>query len=401
MRALRLTSLAVWLPLFVASLSARELRAQNNVPQGAQPQPQQTLPPSATPTEPGTHNSQVTPASQAPKPVQQPDVRLDSKPHTDIDASVDSAPQPMDLGLDLGLGANRDIDLGHDIVAVTPPGMLSRSVPGNPRMVYFSLPVRAGDEITAADAAIIAARHEDLARAAKARGLNLSQSGWSYQQTVCPATQPDAEALVGVPAGDGQGAILLHFTRQDGDRAAAFTAVVPRANNEPVRAVKLVRKKVKHATTEQQALSVKKESDKAVNEALPPATLYRNLSPEMGWIAVSDCVAQVGGATPQIPNEPFLSEDILTAPTPLLKLRVDGEHDVIFTDRLDDSRYVVWEEHVSRTGKLLETKHEQVAIVARPVTNPPVPQPITITNIPQPPTRISPEPPSPLSGSKQ
>ena len=389
---------------FLPAAGGLSLHAQENVPaQDARPKPEQTRPPSTTPSEPGTGSQNITPANQAPSPVQKPDVRLDSKPHTDLDTSLDSAPtSTTPEPLDLGLGADVDVDLGHDIVATTPPGMTSRSVPGNPRMVYFSLPLLAPEQISPADAAVIASRHEELLRAARSHGYHLEQPGWSYRQAVCPATQPDAQAVVGVPAPDsGEGFILLRFLRQEGARTSAVTAVLPRANNLPVRAISVVRNQApKKGKPALEPLS-KKLDKKAAAEALPPATLYADLEPEKGWIAASACIAQLGGAAPAIPNETFLSEDILTAPTPLLRLPVNGEREITFTDRIDDAHYVVWNEHVSRTGKLLDTQHEQTTIVARPVINPPTPAAHLIANVPQPPVRMMPPPPSPLSGNKQ
>ncbi len=395
--------------LCLLSFPGAALRAQNNVPQqGAEPRPQDTRPPSTTPTEPGTRSTQLAPASASPPPVQQPDVRLDSKPHTDIDTSVDSSPEPSDLGVDVALGADINVDLGHDIVATTPPGMLFRSVPDNPRMVYFSLPVRSIDQIAPADAATIAARREDLNHAARAGGFHLEQAGWSYRQAVCPATEPGRELGQSRPGSAGSeslnsdpGSILLQFERQEGTRTSAFTAVVPRAAALPVRAIPIVRNatpRKKHPVVE--PLS-KKLPRAAVAEALPPPTLRATLQPEQGWIATSDCIAELGGATPDIPNETFLSEDILTAPVPELKLLVNSEREVTFTDRIDQDHYVVWDERVSRKGSLQKIKHTEVRIVPRPVTNPPVPAPRLIANIPQPPIRMTPPPPSPLSGDKQ
>ena len=344
--------------------------------------------------EPGTGSTQITPASKAPAPVQRPDVRLDSKPHTDIDPTVDSSITPMDPGL----GASPVMDLGHDIVATTPAGMLSRSVPGNPRMVYFSLPQRTGDAITPGDRAIIMARQGDLAGAA--RGFSAVQDPGAYQQGVCPAMQPDAEAVVGVPAaGDGQGFILLHSpdAQGAGRKNAGYTAIVPRAAGLPVRASRAVPIEYKKKPHEAKA-----KLDRAmVMEALPPATLYGNLQPVQDWIAASACIAETAGAQPQIPNEPFLDEEITTAPEPTLRLMLSGERQVVFTDRLDDAHYVIWHEHVSRKGQMLDARYEPIVVAPRPVTNPPVPPTHAINNIPQPPRHVTPEPPSPLAGVKQ
>ncbi len=366
-------------------------RAQEQAqPKTAEPAPAEQ---GSRPAEPGTQDTQLKPASKAPAPVQVPDVRLDSKPHTDIDYTVDSSKEAPDLGL----GASPEMDLGHDITATTPPGMLSRSELDNPRSVYFALPHRAGEGISPDDSTAIAARQGDLIRAAAFKGFNLRQAGWMYQQGVCPAMQPDAEQIVGVPAA-GEGFILLHFIRSDGGgHSSAFTAVVPRDASLPVRAVAVAR----HSVENNYDFLAPKGSGAVVNEALPPAILYKNMEPEKDWIAASACIAEVGGAYPHIANEPFLTEDILTAPPPLIRLLRNGDRKITFTDRVDDRHYVVWDEHVSNHGRMLDGEHKAEKIKLRPVTNPPTPKSHMLAEVPQPKSHILPPPPSPLSGEKQ
>lgn len=60
--------------------------------------------------EPGTGSTQVAPASAAPQTQAQPDLRTDSKPHTNEDASADSGPLPETLGMD----ATPIMDMGLD-----------------------------------------------------------------------------------------------------------------------------------------------------------------------------------------------------------------------------------------------------------------------------------------------
>ncbi len=351
------------------------------------------------PHEPGTGSPALTPASKAPQPVQAPDVRLDSKPHTDLDNTLDSSLPPPDLGL----GASPEMDLGHDIEPVMPAGMLSRSEPDNPRMVYFSLPVRSGDEMTPEDRATLAARQADLVHAAAHHGFHLDDTGWSARQEVCPAMQPEASETTGTPAAGG-GSLLMHYTEVRGDRDTArdmaremaFVALIPRNPTLPVWVVPIA----KGRPGKKLALSPRVDRA-AVNEALPPPALYANLQPEGDWIAASACVAATQGASPSIPNEPFLSEEIMTAPPPLLRLMLNGQRKVVMTDRVSDTRYAVWDEHVSRRGRMVSTAHQAQKIVPRPVTNPPEPVPRTIAALPEPPSHTGPEPPSPLSGKKQ
>lgn len=349
-------------------------------------------PPTERPTEPGTQGGGIQPADKAPKPVQAPDVRLDSKPHTDIDYTVDSSRAPMDLGL----GANRDIDLGHDILPTTPPGMLARSVPDNPRIVYYALPHRTGESILPADAAMVSARQDELVRAASFHGYDLRLKGWEYQQGVCPAAEPNAEQVVGVPVENG-GAILLHFIRREEGKDWAFTAIVPRAEGAPVRVISVTHRSVESGPV----LLRSSAAASAANRALPPSTLYKNLEPVGGWFAASACIAELAGAYPHIPNEPYLSEDIVTAPAPQIRLGLDGGREAVFADRVDEKHYIIWDERISNHGKVQAARHDVKTIAQRPVTNPPEPHTHMLVDLPEPKGRITPEPPSPLAGSKQ
>ncbi|RRA47283.1 hypothetical protein [Acidipila sp. EB88] len=359
--------------------------AQQNVPSNAQqPDPAQTVPPSATQTEPGTHSSQLTPASKSPAPVQRPDVRLDSKPHTDIDFSIDSSKEAPDLGL-----GSAQMDLGPDILPTTPPGMLATSEPGNPRMVYYALPGHTATDMGAGDASILQSRQAELEHAARSHGFDLKQGGWASRQSICPAP-------AGMPAERG-GLLLLRFDRQDAGRVWAFTAVVPGDAKEPIRVVPIA--KGRHEI-EREFLS-KKTNRKVVEAVIAPAALYGNLQPQQAWMAASACAAAVQGATPNIPNEPYLSEAVLTAPPPMVDLGLDGKRWLTFTDQVNDRLYVVWHEEVSNTGKLRKIEHEQNVIVARPITNPPVPVATYLADVPQPPSRMMPDPPSPVLGSQQ
>ena len=333
-----------------------------------------------TPHEPGTGSSELTPASKAPQPVQAPDVRLDSKPHTDIDPTLDSSRPSQDRGL----GARPEIDLGHDIMPTQPPGMVMRSEPGNPRMVYFTLPERSSEEMTEGDKTTLAARHGDLDHEAARKGFHLDDAGWSYRQEVCPSAQ-----------GGGSRFLLLQFKRPNGE--PGFVAMVPGEANLPV----WVTPAARYKPGKKGSVTALKKDKAAIRDAFPQETLYADLQPEASWIATSACLAGFSGATPNIPNEPYLDEAILTAPTPLLRLLRNGDRKVVFTNQVSDQQYSVWDEHVSPRGRFLDAQRQSVPIVALPVTNPPEPTSHIIAEVPQPPSHIRPEPPSPLSGQKQ
>lgn len=305
----------------------------------------------------------------------------------------DTSAYPPYTPRDLSLGAGPDSLYPPGAVPPTPPGMLAHSAAGDPAMVYFTLPHRSGDNLSAADAAIVAARQSDLIRAAAYRGYDLHAPGWLYQQGICPQMQPTGLVPSGfrVPA-ENQGYILLHFVRHEGDRVSSFTAIVPRDNQEPVRTIA-----VAHGSMEQHQDFLSVDTTGAVvNEAMPPQVLYASLQPFSGWIAASACIAETGGAYPHIPNEPSLSSEITIAPSPLLRLGLHGEREVLFTDRIDTTHYVVWDERVSNTGKMIGAHRDQVTVHPYAVTNPPVPAPSVTSNIPEPPSKITPYPPSPV-----
>ncbi len=338
--------------------------------------------------EPGTGSTQLAPANQQPKPVQAPDMRLDSKPHTDIDASLDSSMPPMDLGL----GASPFLDLGPDIVPTAPPEMVAHTVNDDSRNAYYALPERREDSITPEDRSTLAARQTDLLHAAGSRHFDLAQPGWAYRQTVCP------QSATGAPSH----ALLLHYTRNNDDaHGAQFTALVPQDAAQAVLILTPDHKPKKKKPEKAVKLLSSKRSRAATAEALPPATLYPSLAPLQPWMAASACVAAVGGATPNIPNEPYLSDETLTAPAPTLMLGLKGTREIVFTDREDEGHYSVWTEHVTAKGRVEDAEREAYTIKPRPVQDPPVPVAHMLANIPQPPSRITPEPPSPLSGEKQ
>jgi hypothetical protein len=144
-----------------------------------------------------------------------------------------------------------------------------------------------------------------------------------------------------------------------------------------------------------------KKQDRPFNDAIPPSTLFANLQPREDWLATSACLSELGGAHVNIPVQAELDNEMTTEPGPQLRLTLDGRRKVIFSDQQAANRISVWNEWVTSKGKLY--KAEQQSHVARPllVTNPPAPAPRTIANIPDPPEKILPAPPSPLSGQQQ
>jgi hypothetical protein len=335
----------------------------------------------------------VSAADRGTRPVQAGDRSGAPLGSPDISPSDTSTYPPYQLR-DLRLGGIPGTVYPPDAVPPTPAGMLAHSEPGNPAMVYFALPHRSGSDLSANDAAIVAARQHDLISSAAYRGYDLHQSGWLYQQAICPQTQPASPATVEtlVPA-DGQGSILLHFVRHEDGRVSSFTAVVPRDSSLPVRTIG-----VAHGSMEQHHDFLSVDTTGAVvNEALPPRILHASMQPLGGWIAASACIAELGGAYPHIPDEPSLSRAITTAPAPYLRLGLHGNREVWFTDRVDAKHYVVWDEQVTKTGKMLKAHRRQFTTIDHPATNPPLPKTKFEASIPQPPSRVKPYPPGPTS----
>jgi hypothetical protein len=305
----------------------------------------------------------------------------------------DTSAYPSYQPRDSRLGGGPGLLYGPDAVPPTPAGLIARSEPGNAAMVYFALPHRSGDDLSQADAAVVSQRQGDLIRAAAYRGYDLHQPGWLYQQGICPQMQPASLKSLDSPVtADGPGFILLHFVRHESGRVSSFTAVVPRDGSLPVRTIGIA-----HGSVEQHQDFLSVDTTGAVvNEALPPHTLYASLQPLSSWIAASACVAELGGAYPHIPDEPSLSRGITTAPGPYLRLGLSGDREVLFTDRIDRSHYVTWDEQVSKSGRMLRAHREQFTVRLRPVTNPPLPKTVFKATAPAPPTKLTAYPPGPV-----
>jgi hypothetical protein len=337
-------------------------------------------------------SSTVEAASRATQPVQAGD-RAGAPLGSSRLSPSDTSAYPPYAPRDLNLGGAPGTVYPPDAIPPAPPGMLVRSEPANPAMVYFTLPHRSGSDLSPADAAIVAERQSDLVRVAAYRGYDLHLSGWLYQQGLCPQTQPASLATSGSPVtADGPGFILLHFVRHENDRVSTFTAVVPRDSRLPVRTIGIA-----HGSMEQHQDFLSVDTTGAVvNEALPPLILYASLQPFGGWISASACIAELGGAYPHIPNEPSLSSIITTAPSPFLRLGLHGDREVLFTDRIDGEHYVIWDEQVSKTGKMLKAHRKQFTAAPRPVTNPPVPATVFKASAPEPPEKVTPYPLGPV-----
>jgi hypothetical protein len=358
-----------------------------------------------SPAEPGTGNSQISPATQAPQTHPDPNLRVDSMPHTDQSPSTDSALGEQEgpgttvdqavTGVDnLGIEQTTLMDLGYDTTPVRPPDMVGTHQPGNPSLLYLALDQRTPGQMQPADAAIISGRQSDIGAAAHSHGYNLADPGWTYHQVVCPASEPTS--------------ILLQYTRgqesgqgenRKGDRESIFTAVIPRdkANSASVQVIGALHDK---PVPRRQSL-YKNKATRPFQAALPPDQLFAHLQPREDWLATSACIASLGGAQPEIPVWAELDDQAATAPGPLLRLLLDGERKVIFSDQQADNRVSVWNEWISRKGKLTRAEQQTSTFKPEPITNPPVAAPRTISNIPDPPEKILPAPPSPLSGEHQ
>ena len=336
----------------------------------------------------GSDASQIVPANRAPDPVQAPDVRLDSAPHATISSALYYPDFPVDIYAALGVPFR----------PVTPPGMIGRSEPSDPFMIYFALRHRSGDEMSPADRAVLDAHETSLVRAAAYHGYDLRQSGWMFQQGICPAMQPESQRLSGAPAADdGEGALLLHFVRHEDGRVSTFTAIVPRDGDRPVHVASVAHRSVES----RHELESEKITGVVANDAIPPATLRVSLEPDRDWLATAACLAEVAGAYPHIPDQVAFAEDPLLAPPPRIELRLDGGRNVTLADRVDQTHYTVWTEHVSATGRVGESSKSDERIVANTPTNPPLPPVQTLGPPAEPHWITMPPPPNPLSNQQQ
>jgi len=259
----------------------------------------------------------------------------------------------------------------------------SRTPTGQARQIkYFSLEHRSADLINNADQELLHARKKELVGEAQFYGYDITTTGWTYDQAICPQL-PNS--------------LLLHYLNKfpDGSQSQ-FTALIPRGAGR-VRIVPVL-----YRNSSPYSPAVKNPRNFAIFNSLVPADIAKKDSdPEGSWLSLGVCYAEVVGGRPNVPDDPSL--DTATIKAPVATYRYDAatkQKQVQFSDRDSSKIFKIWTVSLSDDGRVTGASNEDYATyVARivqlpspPGTETPPPSRV-IPNPPEPPPMVAPAPP--------
>jgi hypothetical protein len=151
-----------------------------------------------------------------------------------------------------------------------------------PHRILLQLDREDPSQMSAADSQVVASRQEQLNSAAATAGFNLQQSGWSYQQAVCPV----------LPT-----AVFLQYQAETGtSHASRFVAVVPRGTGD----VQIV--PVQRGGNSPFTSSSENGNTIAIFNSLVAQAGVNLYNPAMdeddGWVKLALCYAELAGDHP-------------------------------------------------------------------------------------------------------
>jgi hypothetical protein len=250
---------------------------------------------------------------------------------------------------------------------------------GYPKQIkYFSLEHRAADLIDGADRELLHARKKELISEAQFYGYDITTSGWTYDQTICPQL-PNT--------------LLLHYLNKFPDGSESlFTAVIPRGTGR-VRIVPVL-----YRNSSPYSPAVKNPRNFAIFNALVSDEIAKKDSgPEGNWLSLGVCYAEMVGARPNVPDDPSL--DTATIKAPVATYRYDTatkQKQVQFSDRDSPKLFKIWTISLNENGRVTGAMNEDYATYVAHIVQPPAP-PGTAAPPSSPPSRVIPEPPQPPS----
>jgi len=246
---------------------------------------------------------------------------------------------------------------------------------------YFSLEHRAADLIDNADRELLHRRKKELIAEAQFFGYDVTTSGWTYDQAICPQL-PNT--------------LLLHYLNKFPDGSESlFTALIPRAAGR-IRIVPIL-----YRNSSPYSPAVKNPRNFAIFNSLVPADIAKKDSdPEGSWLSMGVCYAEVVGGRPNVPDDPSL--DTATIKAPVATYRFDAttkQKQVQFSDRDSPKIFKIWTISLDEDGRVTGAINEDYATYVARIVQPPAP-PGTAPPPSSPPSRIIPEPPPPPSTIK-
>jgi hypothetical protein len=262
--------------------------------------------------------------------------------------------------------------------------------PHRPHSVEF----RAVDQMSETDRLLAANAESSIAQQVKYADLDFNQSGWSYQQVICPALPNH---------------IFLRYLRNNGTGdVSMFSASIARGDEGRVRIIPIQRRGYSlfspapiNALTISAFNHIRAEENPDQDPAEAP-----NAGPD--WLGTGLCYAALAGGHPQAASisENPAGEKFPAAGTALLDEGNNGGAVLSFTDASATPRPMRWSMTFDRKGKLIKGGHSPAELLSIRVEHPlqvnqvgppkPMTQPKVKTNNPPMPAVVTQDPASPL-----
>lgn len=187
--------------------------------------------------------------------------------------------------------------------------------------------------------ALLAARHDDLVRAAHFHGFDVEAPGWSYTQSISPIVQKH---------------LILTFVHEGRARdRSRFVAILPQAGNELVQVVPTYSHGLHPFRSDWQD----KGTYAVFNRLLRSERGVAPLTSNSEWVNYAALYIAVAGGVPAIPTE---SDSVLAnwkltvrrATTPVILVAKNGNAAIAFSDISDPSRSVSWKLEFNKQGQV-------------------------------------------------
>jgi hypothetical protein len=213
------------------------------------------------------------------------------------------------------------------------------------RTPLYTVEFRSADQLSQQDRLLVADAESTIAEHAGFLGLGNQDSGWDYEQIVCPSFPNH---------------LFLQYTRSNGESdRSVFSASIPRNGNGRVRIVPILKRSYSlfspapiNALTISAFNHIRSEEGEAANS---------------DWLGNGLCYAALAGAHPQIrPPDAVPTPD---KPIPALTAAMDiltqshGQQVIRFDDAAALPRPMEWTMTFARSGKLIKATHKPASML--------------------------------------
>jgi hypothetical protein len=241
--------------------------------------------------------------------------------------------------------------------------------PVDQKLEFFELEHRAADRIESQDAELLKNRRSDILKEGEFYGYDVSERGWSYEQSVCPLI-PDY--------------IMLHYSSKDATGAdSLFTVLVPRNGGRI-----LIVPVLSHGATQFKPAPIDPRNYQLFSQLVPADIAKKNSGPDGKWLSLSVCYAEMTGARPLVPNHPSLDVRMIKAPQPTLRIYKSGvEHEVRFTDPISQTEFRLWDITYNEGGRIIGVSDDRHGFGEPIAKTAPEPTPKPVTQPPPPPVK--------------